>query len=129
MSCNREALITPAGVDQPVKSRLIDSSREALPSLHLGVIGAMLLILGLTILLRRSYTEAIPLPAPSVDYPGHDCIRAVSSGANESLGESRTAYDILWSCLATTFACAWLSVHPNVPFKAEGKWTILTGRL
>ncbi|KAJ7145197.1 hypothetical protein C8R43DRAFT_890814, partial [Mycena crocata] len=25
------------------------------------------------------------------------------------------AVDIVWSCLATVFACIWISVHPNVP--------------
>ncbi|KAJ7807658.1 hypothetical protein B0H14DRAFT_2159967, partial [Mycena olivaceomarginata] len=27
----------------------------------------------------------------------------------------RSLYDICWGCLTTIFACAWLSVHPNVP--------------
>ncbi|PBK87170.1 hypothetical protein ARMGADRAFT_876665, partial [Armillaria gallica] len=27
----------------------------------------------------------------------------------------RTLFNIVWSCLATMFACTWLSVHPNVP--------------
>ncbi|KAK0224519.1 hypothetical protein EDD85DRAFT_778713 [Armillaria nabsnona] len=27
----------------------------------------------------------------------------------------RTLLNILWSSLATIFACTWLSVHPNVP--------------
>ncbi|PBK85563.1 hypothetical protein ARMGADRAFT_861123, partial [Armillaria gallica] len=27
----------------------------------------------------------------------------------------RTLLSIVWSCLATIFACTWLSVHPNVP--------------
>ncbi|SJL18681.1 uncharacterized protein ARMOST_22280 [Armillaria ostoyae] len=27
----------------------------------------------------------------------------------------RTLLNIIWSCLATIFACTWLAVHPNVP--------------
>ncbi|KAK0219476.1 hypothetical protein EDD85DRAFT_915804 [Armillaria nabsnona] len=34
-------------------------------------------------------------------------------GSNES--SNRTTWDIIWSCLATIFACTWLAVHPNVP--------------
>ncbi|KAK0229403.1 hypothetical protein EDD85DRAFT_974618, partial [Armillaria nabsnona] len=29
--------------------------------------------------------------------------------------DRRTVWDIIWSCLATMFACTWLAVHPNVP--------------
>ncbi|KAF9439504.1 hypothetical protein P691DRAFT_648756, partial [Macrolepiota fuliginosa MF-IS2] len=28
---------------------------------------------------------------------------------------SRTIWDIVWSCLATIFACTWVAVHPNIP--------------
>ncbi|KAK0472516.1 hypothetical protein IW261DRAFT_1343509 [Armillaria novae-zelandiae] len=34
-------------------------------------------------------------------------------GSDSSNG--RTTLDIVWSCLATIFACTWLAVHPNVP--------------
>lgn len=27
----------------------------------------------------------------------------------------RTIFGIVWSCLATIFACTWVAVHPNVP--------------
>ncbi|KAK0224529.1 hypothetical protein EDD85DRAFT_243759 [Armillaria nabsnona] len=33
----------------------------------------------------------------------------------ESSEDQRTLLSILWSCLATIFACTWLSIHPNVP--------------
>ncbi|PBK64297.1 hypothetical protein ARMSODRAFT_1007166 [Armillaria solidipes] len=29
--------------------------------------------------------------------------------------DQRTLLSIVWSCLATIFACTWLSIHPNVP--------------
>ncbi|KAK0219428.1 hypothetical protein EDD85DRAFT_346767 [Armillaria nabsnona] len=40
-----------------------------------------------------------------------------AQGNDESSNESsnRTTWDIIWSCLATIFACTWLAVHPNVP--------------
>ncbi|KAK0475641.1 hypothetical protein EDD18DRAFT_1089698 [Armillaria luteobubalina] len=31
------------------------------------------------------------------------------------IGDQRTVLSIIWSCLATIFACTWLAVHPNVP--------------
>ncbi|KAK0461506.1 hypothetical protein IW261DRAFT_1631905 [Armillaria novae-zelandiae] len=30
-------------------------------------------------------------------------------------GDQRTLWGIIWSCMATIFACTWLAVHPNVP--------------
>ena len=41
----------------------------------------------------------------------------------------RSVWDVAWSCLATTFAVTWVSVHPNVPLLEEGKWAILRRRL
>jgi len=29
--------------------------------------------------------------------------------------KQRTIWDIIWSCIVTTFACSWVSVHPNMP--------------
>ncbi len=31
--------------------------------------------------------------------------------------DQRTVLSIVWSCLATIFACTWLAVHPNVPWR------------
>ncbi|PBK58766.1 hypothetical protein ARMSODRAFT_946153 [Armillaria solidipes] len=45
----------------------------------------------------------------------------VSSSPNDDDGlttcseDLRTVLSIIWSCLATIFACTWLAVHPNVP--------------
>ena len=41
----------------------------------------------------------------------------------------RTVWDILWSCLATTFAVTWVSVHPNVPRLEETSWMVLKRRM
>ncbi|PBK87657.1 hypothetical protein ARMGADRAFT_971663 [Armillaria gallica] len=42
--------------------------------------------------------------------------RAVQDNDKSSNDSSnRTPWDIIWSCLATIFACTWLAVHPNVP--------------
>jgi hypothetical protein len=28
---------------------------------------------------------------------------------------TRSTLDILWSCITTLFACAWVAIHPNIP--------------
>ena len=40
-----------------------------------------------------------------------------------------TIWDIFWSCLATIFACSWVSVHPNNPSPNESSWRIFLRRL
>jgi hypothetical protein len=34
--------------------------------------------------------------------------------------DSRTIWNIVWSSLATFFACIWVAVHPNVPAFTDG---------
>jgi len=36
----------------------------------------------------------------------------------------RSLFDIIWSCLATMFACSWIAIHPNVPAPGDGWLTI-----
>ena len=43
--------------------------------------------------------------------------------------DQRSIWDILWSSLATIFACSWVSVHPNIPGPDEARWRILLRRL
>ena len=43
--------------------------------------------------------------------------------------DQRTIWDILWSCLATIFACSWVSVHPNIPGPNESWRRIFLRRL
>ncbi|KAF7337373.1 hypothetical protein MSAN_02263300 [Mycena sanguinolenta] len=38
-----------------------------------------------------------------------------SSDSCDDINSCRTLFDIVWGCLATIFACTWVSVHPNVP--------------
>jgi len=38
---------------------------------------------------------------------------------DDTCPEHRSIADILWSCLATTFLCTWVTVHPNVPPQDE----------
>ena len=72
---------------------------------------------------------ALPLRGPTIaeDSGACDFVHGHPTSVNCQL--SRTVFDILWSCLATICACTWLSVHPNVPFKNEGRWSIWRRRL
>ena len=45
---------------------------------------------------------------------------AVESAACSDLGHCRTLWNIIWSCLATIFACTWLAIHPNIAAPDEG---------
>ncbi|KZP33124.1 hypothetical protein FIBSPDRAFT_706862, partial [Athelia psychrophila] len=40
------------------------------------------------------------------------------------LTHCRTVWSIIWSSLATIFACAWVSVHRNLPNPASGGFTV-----
>jgi len=43
--------------------------------------------------------------------------------------DDRTVWSIVWSCLATLFACSWAAVHPNVPQATDSEGLILGRRL
>ncbi|KAJ3566628.1 hypothetical protein NP233_g6878 [Leucocoprinus birnbaumii] len=40
---------------------------------------------------------------------------------NQSTDDLRTTRDIIWSCLATIFACTWIAMHPNLPDPQDTK--------
>ena len=80
----------------------------------------------LVFLCRRHRASAAPITTagpPIYDVPIF--VRNDSTGADTG----RTVWDILWSCLATTFAVTWVSVHPNVPFLEETSWMVLKRRI
>ncbi|KAF9470693.1 hypothetical protein BDN70DRAFT_981818 [Pholiota conissans] len=54
---------------------------------------------------------------------------AVSSNLGAICSDGRTLTDILWSCLATIFACSWVSVHPNIPATTDSGIRIVFRRL
>ena len=87
----------------------------------------MLLAFAIALLLKH-LSEAAPLPARS-HYPSAISLSLRDDSTTVDNCHARTVWNILWSCLATTFACSWVSVHPNVPFKNEGDWEIRGRRL
>lgn len=88
----------------------------------------MLLLLTTAFLLKRYGTQALPLPLPNPTTSTFEAANFARDDPSDGC-DGRTVLDILWSCLATTFACTWVSVHPNVPYKGEGKWTLLGRRI
>ncbi|KAF7370001.1 hypothetical protein MSAN_00630100 [Mycena sanguinolenta] len=66
----------------------------------------MLLILIAVHLLSQD-SIAAPLPRPPD--------ARATTDSYDDINNSRTIFSIVWGCLATIFACTWVSVHPNVP--------------
>lgn len=74
------------------------------------------------LLSSRAGTCALPiLPSSFPEASTQDHIFDVTTTASTGACAGRSLWDILWSCLATTFACTWVSVHPNIPFLRETK--------
>ncbi|KAJ7820693.1 hypothetical protein B0H13DRAFT_1660781, partial [Mycena leptocephala] len=65
----------------------------------------MLLLLILVHLLSRN-GNAAPVP---------HTLDIRTSDSCDDINNCRKLFDIIWGCLATIFACTWVSVHPNVP--------------
>jgi hypothetical protein len=45
-----------------------------------------------------------------------------------SCSDCRTRWDIIWSCLATIFSCAYMAIHPNIPDPDERGFLIILRR-
>lgn len=43
--------------------------------------------------------------------------------------DTRTVWDIVWSCLSTTFISTWVAVHPNVPSQDASPWFLTMRRI
>ncbi|KAG2070603.1 hypothetical protein BDR04DRAFT_1142728, partial [Suillus decipiens] len=46
-----------------------------------------------------------------------------------SSNNTRTLWEIIWSCAATLFACTWTAIHPNIPGMDERKFGVISRRL
>ena len=86
----------------------------------------MLTVFLLVYLFRCYGTSAAPIT--DAGPPIHDVAIFIRDDSTEA-DAGRTVWDILWSCLATTFAVTWVSVHPNVPFLEETNRMVLKRRI
>ncbi|KAJ7834856.1 hypothetical protein B0H13DRAFT_2369612 [Mycena leptocephala] len=80
----------------------------------------MLLLLFLVHLLTKNGSAA-PVALPlNTRAPADSC---------DNINHCRKLFDIVWGCLATIFACTWVSVHPNVPPPEQTRLTLFWRRL
>ena len=75
-----------------------------------------------------SITNAPTLAAPLVD-PTSSNPTSVFISTPTASTKQRSTWEILWTCLATIFACTWVSVHPNIPSYKDGRIRIALQRL
>jgi hypothetical protein len=89
----------------------------------------MLLILTLVYVFYGFQTHAAPLTSLLAESSSNATSTVLSTQACICPADQRSLWDILWSCLATIFACSWVSIHPNIPAPSESSWRIFLRRL
>ena len=77
----------------------------------------------LILLYYFSISSTLPIPTghPTL-LPAVSNVQSILSRENSS--NTRTIWNIIWSCFSTIFACAWVSVHPNIPDPKDSEWKI-----
>ncbi|KAG1880126.1 hypothetical protein F4604DRAFT_1578830 [Suillus subluteus] len=81
--------------------------------------------LSLTILLLLH----IPFVCSSLPSLIGTSVTTLDAGDSSSCSNTRSLWDIIWSCAATLFACTWTAIHPNIPGMNEGKSAVFSRRL
>jgi len=76
------------------------------------------LLVLLQYLFARHHHGVQALPIPANDITSEHC---------NDLQHCRTIWNIIWSCLATLFACTWTAVHPNIP-SPDDTWVVIAFR-
>jgi hypothetical protein len=91
----------------------------------------MLLVLTLVYLFHGFQTHAAPPTTGSLlaESGSNTTVTVLSTSASICPADQRLIWDILWSCLATLFACSWVSIHPNIPGPNESRRRIFLHRL
>ena len=84
----------------------------------------MLLLLTLFYLFHAFQTHAAPLTSLSLLAESSSNTTVLNTPTCICPAIDRSVWDILWSCLATVFACSWVSIHPNIPGPNESRWRI-----
>ncbi|KAF8950592.1 hypothetical protein BDZ97DRAFT_1180663 [Flammula alnicola] len=75
------------------------------------------------------YIRTLHGPVSSLETPRVESTFNVLRDTGEGCVNSRTVWDIFWSCVATIFACTWSAVHPNVPGPRDSGWTCFKRRV
>lgn len=87
----------------------------------------MILLFVLILLFRRYGTYGAPVPTLATTTWEPESTLHIRNNLSNGC-QTRTLWNILSSCLATTFACTWVSVHPNVPLHGDGRWSFVKRR-
>ncbi|PPQ66138.1 hypothetical protein CVT24_000224 [Panaeolus cyanescens] len=56
------------------------------------------------------------------------CLNTLIDAGDAEPSCRRSLWKVIWSCLVTLFACAWLAVHPNVAQDRETPWVVVWRR-
>ena len=91
--------------------------------------GSMLFVLTFIYLFHGFQSHASPLTSILEESSGHGNSTVIITPACICPADQRTLWDILWSCLATIFACSWVSIHHNIPGPTESSRRIFLRRL
>ena len=75
----------------------------------------------------RTQTLSIPVDHPLL--PPAVCDFQSILRRENAPSNTRTIWNIIWSCFSTLFACAWIAVHPNIPAPEDSRWKILRRRM
>ena len=91
----------------------------------------MLLLLTLVYVFHGFQTHATPLASLLTESSTNATVISTPALALACIcpADQRTIWDILWSCLATIYACSWVSIHPNIPAPSESSWRIFLRRI
>ena len=89
----------------------------------------MILLLILAYLFNGFQTHAAPLTTGSLLAELSSNSTLLNTPACVCPAIDRSIWDILWSCLATIFACSCVSIHPNISGPNESRWRIFLRRL
>ena len=73
---------------------------------------------------------------PTVAFPRHNISSSIGNSSASSapstcddINSCRTLWGIIYSCVATIFACIYVALHPNVPDPTHTKWRIRAARV
>ncbi|KAG2117515.1 hypothetical protein BD769DRAFT_1778026 [Suillus cothurnatus] len=71
----------------------------------------------------------IPFVCSSLPSLNGTSVTTLDDSYPPSCSNTRSLWEIIWSCAATLFACTWTAIHLNIPGMDEGKFSVLSRRL
>ncbi|KAF8170575.1 hypothetical protein BJ912DRAFT_1047864 [Pholiota molesta] len=86
----------------------------------------MLFLLALISAFHRSIHAA---PTLVTEVPRRISSPFTSPNIGCSCPNTRSVWNIVWTCVVTIVACSWVSVHPNIPAPGKKEWQVALMRL